>query len=123
MNVHGALQPRSPEQVIATLAEYLHTDALCCRETDGPVADLQALVRCTSLLSPAVEAVALGHRHDCIPGPEMVNQKLQIHIQESSLRTGASQWMVHTSLTALAEQVVCLLPYPKCWDVILQTRL
>lgn len=73
MNVRGALQPRSPEQVVATLAEYLHTDALCCRETDGPVADLQALVRCTSLLSPAVEAVALGHRHDCIPGPQMVN--------------------------------------------------
>ncbi|KAK9840420.1 hypothetical protein WJX74_009658 [Apatococcus lobatus] len=37
-------QPRTSQQIIATLAEWLHTDALCCRETDGPVADLQALV-------------------------------------------------------------------------------
>lgn len=77
MRMHDALQPRSPEQVIATLADYLHTDALCCRETDGPVADLQALVRCTCLHKFAVEAIAVGHEHDCIPEQRVVRFQIQ----------------------------------------------
>lgn len=66
LSQHDVLQPRSPEQVIATLAEYLHTDALCCRETDGPVADLQALVRCTCLQTLAVEPSLSVHKDECI---------------------------------------------------------
>ena len=53
------MQPRTPQQIIATLAEWLHTDALCCRETDGPVADLQALVSCFWLPKLAIVNLVL----------------------------------------------------------------
>ena len=37
-------QPKSREKVIETMLRYLDTDAICCREEPGKLADLQAKV-------------------------------------------------------------------------------
>lgn len=38
-------QPKPREKVIDTLIRYLDTDAVCCREEPGKLADFQAQVR------------------------------------------------------------------------------
>ncbi|KAK9869045.1 hypothetical protein WJX84_007544 [Apatococcus fuscideae] len=91
-------QPRSPQQVISTLTEWLHTDALCCREQDGPVADLQALA-----YNPILEWARQELQADIVVSESILGAQQPedvIHIV-SKVLAGLDPWHL-TALDALA---------------------